>query len=151
LAAHGKSGKVGRRFGAGVCLKTAPRAGGGVSHQPVKDSHLISEHERAAYLKLVHGPQNFFKHANDDPASKIFFRYKITPLLLLDAVVLLLALKEEITWPIKVFLMWIQLEFPDLLCHPPAEEYLREIRASCSSSDDFRLLGLHLLKNKEAA
>lgn len=42
-----------------------------------KDSPLIADSERAAYLKAVHAPQNFFKHANTDPNGRMAFRYKL--------------------------------------------------------------------------
>lgn len=114
-----------------------------------KDSPLIADSERAAYLKAVHAPQNFFKHANNDPNGRIAFRYKLTPLLILDAAVLWVALGEDLTWQLKVFLMWAQLEFPDLLCYPPAEEFLQSIRATTTSPESFRLLGLELLRKGE--
>lgn len=111
-----------------------------------KDSPLIAESERTSYLKAVHLPQNFFKHANKDPNNRIAFRYKLTPLFALDAIVLWSALDQGLTYPMRIFLMWIQLEFPDLLSHEAAEKYLASIRETSKTSRAFLLLGRVLLE-----
>lgn len=116
-----------------------------------KDSPLIAESERASYLKAVHLPQNFFKHADKDPKSRIAFRYKLMPLLALDAIVLWSALDQELTYPMRVLLMWIQLEFPDLLSYEAAEKYLASVRETANSSRAFLLVGRVLLEEGSRA
>jgi hypothetical protein len=111
-----------------------------------KDSPLIAESERAGYLKAVHMPQNFFKHADKDPNNRIAFRYKLMPLLALDAIVLWVALDQELTYPMRVLLMWIQLEFPDLLSYEEAEKYLASVRETSKSSRAFLLVGRLMLE-----
>lgn len=116
-----------------------------------KDSPLIAESERASYLKAVHFPQNFFKHADKDPNNRIAFRYKLMPLLALDTIVLWSALNQEPTHPMRVLLMWIQLEFPDLLSYETAEKYLASVRETSKSSRDFLLVGRILLGEGDKA
>lgn len=111
-----------------------------------KDSPLIGESERASYLKAVHMPQNFFKHADKDPNNRIAYRYKLMPLLALDAIVLWVALDQAPTYPMRVMLMWIQLEFPDLLSYEEAEKYLASVRETSKSSRAFLLLGRLMLE-----
>ncbi len=113
-----------------------------------KDSPLIVESERASYLKAVHLPQNFFKHADKDPNNRIAFRHKLMPLLALDAIVLWSALDQEPTYPMRVLLMWIQLEFPDLLSYKAAEKYLASVRETSKSSRAFLLVGRLLLEER---
>lgn len=116
-----------------------------------KDSPLIAKSERVSYLKAVHLPQNFFKHADKDPDNRIAFRYKLMPLLALDAIVLWSALDQKPTHSMCVLLMWIQLEFPDLLSYQAAEKYLASVRETSKSSRDFILVGRILLEEGDKA
>lgn len=112
----------------------------------VKDSPLIANSERANFLRAVNRPQNFFKHADKDPKARIAFRYNGNFLFILDAIVLFVALGQELTREMKVFLVWVQLRFPDLLCLDTAENELSQIRDTTRNAATFKLLARALLK-----
>ena len=114
-----------------------------------KDSPLISDAERGKYIAAVHMPQNFFKHAKDDPDGRMVFRHGLTPLYLLDAITLYVAIGGPVLFPIQVFLMWVQLRFPSLLAHAAAEVHLAQIRSTTTNPEAFRLLGRVLLFENE--
>lgn len=110
-----------------------------------KDSPLIAPEARRDYLRTVNYPQNFFKHAKDDPDGKMVFRYHGTSIYLLDALLLYVALHGEITYEMRVFFVWAQLRFPDLLCLEQAELDLKQVRDTTRDPKAFKLLGKVLL------
>lgn len=115
----------------------------------VKDSPLIANDARAEYLKAVNFPQNFFKHADQDPRGRMAFRYNGVPLFILDAVVLAWALDVPLSHEMKIFLMWVQLRFPDLLCFEHIEQDLAQIRNTTHNPSAFKALGRLLLREGE--
>ncbi|HNC84957.1 MAG TPA: hypothetical protein PK999_18030 [Nitrospira sp.] len=115
----------------------------------VKDSPLIAESKRAEFIRAVNLPQNFFKHAEKDPKGKIAFRYNGSFLFILDAVLLFVTLGQELTYEMKVFLVWIQLRFPDLLCFNMVEKDLAKIRDTTHDATAFKLLARVLLKEHD--
>ncbi len=137
-----------------VALHTVASACHGILHdlasakgikQSIKDSPLIAEHARKEFIKAVNAPQNFFKHAHKDPDATITFRHNVTPIFILDAIVLVAALGSELTYEMRVFCMWIQLRFPDVLCFEPAEADLEQIRRTHSDPAAFRAIAKALL------
>ncbi len=113
-----------------------------------KDSALIKEDKRHEYIRAVNKAQNYFKHADKDHKTKLLFRHRITPLYLFDTIRMYILLTgKNSCFEIRVFLMWFQLRFPDLLNLPSAEKDLRKIRAGTRDPNTFRLLGLHLLQS----
>ena len=111
----------------------------------IKDSPLISAEERTSFIRVINAAQNYFKHADQDGEHEFRFYYELTPFYLFDAVRLFLLLGGVATHHMKVFMMWFQLRFPDLLCYPPAEEGLNQIRAELRNPDAFKALGAALL------
>lgn len=115
----------------------------------IKDSPLISEGQRDNFIRAINFPQNYFKHANRDPKKKMVFRYHGTAFYLLDAILMYRLLSGEATYEMRVFLMWVQLRFPDLLCLKSAEVDLSKIRNDTDDPDIFKLLGKVLLAEQE--
>jgi hypothetical protein len=111
----------------------------------IKDSPLLSESERKKFIDAVNYPQNFFKHADRDPHSRMAFRYRLIPLFILDAVMQYIAIGEELTHEMKVFLMWVQLKYPSLLRYEPVEADLSKIRSTTKNPNSFHALAKVLL------
>ncbi|MDD2777082.1 MAG: hypothetical protein PHU06_14110 [Gallionella sp.] len=111
----------------------------------IKDSPLISEEERKKFIEAVNFPQNFFKHADRDPNSKMAFRYRLIPLFIFDAVSQYVAVNEELTREMKIFLMWVQLKYPSLLRYEFAEKDLAQIRATTKDPSAYHALARDLL------
>ncbi|TXI37096.1 MAG: hypothetical protein E6Q51_04135 [Methylophilus methylotrophus] len=111
----------------------------------IKDSPLLSESERKKFIDAVNYPQNFFKHADRDPHSRMAFRYRLIPLFILDAVMQYIAIGEESTHEMKVFLIWVQLKYPSLLRYEPVEADLSKIRSTTKNPNSFRALAKVLL------
>jgi hypothetical protein len=139
MAAHGIVHDIARQKGVGGSIKDSP--------------HIRPE-LRGEFIKAVHLPQNFFKHANRDARGKLVFRHNGSHFWLFDALRLFILLGGQVTHAMKVFLMWFQLRYPDLLCFEPAEEDLRAIRNDTSNPATFKLLARVLLdgarQNREA-
>ena len=130
MAAHGILYDLGHQRGVGGSIKDSP--------------HVRPE-LRNEFIKAVHLPQNFFKHADEDGGSKLRFRHNGSHFWLFDTVRLFVLLGGQVTHAMKVFLMWFQLRYPDLLCFQPAEEDLRTIRNDTSDPTTFKLLARVLL------
>ena len=47
----------------------------------------------------------------------------------------------------KVFLLWFQLRYPDLLCFKPAEDDLSQIREGVTDPELFKAIGRKLLRD----
>jgi hypothetical protein len=118
----------------------------------LKDSPLISDKERSKFISSINLPQNYFKHADKDHKQRLLFRYRITPFYLYDTIRMYIILKkEEPCYEIKVFLMWFQLRYPDLLKDFPegSEKDLEEIRSETKDPETFKILGRYLLETNQ--
>jgi hypothetical protein len=73
------------------------------------------------------------------------FRYRLIPLFILDAVMQYIAIGEESTHEMKVFLIWVQLKYPSLLRYEPVEADLSKIRSTTKNPNSFRALAKVLL------
>ena len=112
----------------------------------VKDSPLIRPEKRQEFIKAINLPQNFFKHADRDGDTKLRFRYNISHFYLFDAVRFFVLLHGSATDKMKVFLMWLQLRYPDMFCFLPEEEGLQEIREGTTNPEVFKVLARKLLE-----
>jgi hypothetical protein len=116
----------------------------------IKDSSLIKEDKRRDFIKAVNRPQNFFKHADKDHKDKLLFRYKGTPFYLFDTIQMYINLSNRpISYEMKIFIMWIQLRFPDIVNYNFVEDDLKKIRADTKDPDTFKILGKYLLLKGE--
>lgn len=111
----------------------------------IKDSPLVRPEKRAEFTKAINLPQNFFKHADRDSKTKLVFRYKVSHFYLFDALRLFVLLRGSATEKMRVFFMWFQLRYPDLLCFPSAEEELRKIREDTTDPETFKAIARRLL------
>ena len=131
----------------GVLRDLAMRQGINVS---IKDSPLVSGEAHREFLNSVNYLQNFFKHADKDPQSRASFRFKAAWLFILDSVVLFNALQQPLSHEMRVFLMWLQLTHPGLLCVERAEQHLLGIRATTQDPASFKALARVLLREGES-
>ena len=106
-----------------------------------------TESERLYAVKAFKVPQNFFKHADRDPDGSVLFFPSVTQFMMMDGARLYVLLTDDVTRAMKVFFMWFQLRYPDLFCFEPAEEELRVIRQSVRRADEFKTIGLNLLRS----
>lgn len=111
-------------------------------------SALLKDPAMRKAFNAIRIPQDFFKHARKDPEGKLNFWPGITTLYLFESIRMYLVLSEDLTYEMKVFLMWLQLKYPDLLRFPPAEEDLAQLRNSAKTPEAFKLLGRQLLIDK---
>ncbi|SRR6266571_89482 len=113
----------------------------------VKDSPLVRPEDRKGFISAIHLPQNFFKHAREDCGAKLTFRYQVSHFFLFDAIRLFVLLRRTATEPMKVFLVWFQLRYPDLLSFPAAEDDMRKIREGVSDPKLFKAIARSLLRD----
>ena len=76
------------------------------------------------------------------------FYHNVTRFYLFDAILLFVKLGGAVTYTLKVFLLWFQLRYPDLLQYEPAEETLRRIRDDAAA--DPEAIARALLQEPEA-
>ena len=113
----------------------------------VMDSPLVRQEDRAAFIRAIHLPQNFFKHARKDSGVKLAFRYQISHFFLFDAIRLFVLLRRGATEKMKVFLVWFQLRYPDLFCLLSAEDDLSKISEDANDPNIFKTLAKRLLQD----
>jgi hypothetical protein len=126
----------------GIVYDLASKRGIGGS---IKDSTLVPADARKKFIDALHLPQNFFKHADRNPGGRIRFRYNGTQFFLFDAVRLFALLARQVTYPMRVFLMWFFLCYPDLVVFRPREADFQQLRETTSDPMTFRLLARVLL------
>ena len=115
----------------------------------LKDSPLIRPEERKEFVAAVNAPQNYFEHADrEDAETQATFYYNVTRFYLFDAILLFVKLGGAVTYTLKIFLLWFQLRYPDLLQYEPAEETLRRIRDDAAA--DPEAIARALLQEPEA-
>jgi len=112
----------------------------------VKDSSLVRAEDRAGFIRAIHLPQNFFKHARQDSEATLAFRYRISHFFLFDAIRLFVLLSRNATYKMKVFLVWFQLRYPVLFPFQPAEEDLSKVREGVTDPEVFKAIGRKLLR-----
>lgn len=80
----------------------------GAEHPFLKTEYLqsLSEAERTRTIKFINEPENFFKHADRDPGTEIFFNTELTELLLVDACAYFRCIKNGRPKHYDVFLLW---------------------------------------------
>jgi hypothetical protein len=123
----------------------------GMTRSIIKDSPLVSSDEKKEFIRAIHLPQNYFKHADSDSDYKLVFRYQVSHFFLFDAIRLFVLLDGAVTGNIKVFLTWFQLRYPDLLCLESAEEELRELRNQTTDPQEFKAIARQLvLEHRQA-
>jgi hypothetical protein len=130
----------------GILYDLAKQQGIEGSIKDVRDSPLIRPEERQRIIKAIYLPQNFFKHADQDGGTKLVFRYGLSQMYVFDALRLFILLGGRLTYTLKVFLMWFQLRYPDLLCFESGEEDLRMIREGATDPEVFKRLCRLLLE-----
>ena len=115
----------------------------------IKDSPLIRPEKRKKFINAINLAQNFFKHADQDGGTKLVFRYNVSHFYLFDAVRFFVLLHGSPTSKMIVFLMWLQLRYPDLFCFLPEEEGLQEIREGATRPEAFKVLARKLLEEAD--
>ena len=113
----------------------------------VKDSRLVRPEDRPRFIRGIHLPQNFFKHAMTDSDGKLAFRYQVSHFFLFDAIRLFVLLRRSATERMKVFLVWFQLRYPDLFSLPPMEEEMNTIREGVTDPEVFKAIARSLLRD----
>ena len=94
----------------------------------LKDSDLIRPEGRRAYIRILHEPQNFFKHAdkNRDPNEIIEFQPEVTPFFLLDALRMYREVKGRPMREELVFQSWFGIVHPKLMRDTPVTRIFRD-------------------------
>lgn len=128
----------------GILYDLAKQRGIGGS---VKDSPLVRPEDRATFIRAIHLPQNFFKHATRDSGRKLAFRHQVSHFFLFDAIRLFVLLHRGATERMKVFLVWFQLRYPDLFAFPAAEDDMRKIREGVTDPKLFKAIARGLLRD----
>jgi len=81
----------------------------------LKDSDMIRPEKKREYLEIVNRPQNFFKHADQDPDDVLEFRPETVPFVLLDCVAMYQTLTGRFLREGFLFLMWFAAKYPEFL------------------------------------
>ena len=76
--------------------------------------------------KAIRKPQNFFKHADQDPGESIDFAPGLTDFTLLDAMVKYLELTGDLTLMLRAYEKWFVVRHPHFWVHTPRHDLARE-------------------------
>ncbi len=94
----------------------------------LKESDLIKPEYRREWIRLLHEPQNFFKHADrdPDPNAVIEFKPELTPFLLIDALRLYRELKGRPMREELVLQTWFGIMYPNVMRDTPMTRLFNE-------------------------
>jgi hypothetical protein len=87
---------------------------------------LFRPDQRKAVTSALNAPENFFKHADNDPDGTYTLRTGLTELFMLDAVETYQALTGELFAPFGVFKAWFMHEAGKQYVLPQQQEVLRQ-------------------------
>jgi hypothetical protein len=74
----------------------------------------LSPETQKTLRRVFNEPQNFFKHADKDPNSKLKFPYGTTQILLSEAAMLCYALSANPSAEVRMMVTWCAVKFPEL-------------------------------------
>jgi hypothetical protein len=81
----------------------------------IKDTDWVKPEFYRKYLTLINAPQNFFKHADRDPADSIEFQAELLPFVLHDCIRMYAKLTDRMLREGAAFVGWFLVAYPDLL------------------------------------
>jgi hypothetical protein len=105
----------------------------------IKNNPFLRPEKKTEWRKLVNSAQNFFKHADHDPAEILEFRSAATAFFLVDAVQIYHQLTGELPIEQNVYLGWFHLTYPDLLLDGPVKHFVQNALGDGLDSTDFSL------------
>ena len=101
---------------------------------------MIREDKRKEWIALVNEPQNFFKHADSDPAAEIQFDPDLTEFLLFDCAFSVRHLTGGLPVEFFAFAIWFYRKYPDILLDCELKELLGSDQAKRIDIDDFEAI-----------
>ncbi len=104
-----------------------------------KKSPYIKEEKRKEWINFIRIPQNFFKHADNDPDNTLEFRPKINKYHIIEAVSLHEVLSEYIIIEFYIFKQWFLLSNPELITKEAQATYSDFIKKETFDSNDYSL------------
>jgi len=135
-----------------VCVHTLAAASNEVLQDLLKHYHgkstesewleVIKEDKRDEVRKMMRNPQNYFKHANNDPEGVLRFYYKSTKFIIFQAVEAYSKLTKKLTTKMIIFRAWFYLENPEVLTKDKDKLTLKEISKTINSKDKKQFLDL---------
>ena len=96
----------------------------------LKDPIYIKDEHFKEYLQIVNNPQNFLKHADQDPDGTIEFRAETTVYHIFDCIVLLEQLHKESNAETRTFKLWWGLQYPNYLKEGGYKDLLSNLPSS---------------------
>jgi hypothetical protein len=111
----------------------------------LKDSTHIASEERKDFFRGLTYSQNFFKHSDRDPDAIHRFPHGMTRFLLLDSAILYFNLAKELPDECRIFFVWIQLRYPEVLTLHHIEELLAGMRSTTTDPAAFAAIARALL------
>jgi len=93
----------------------------------VKESIVIRKEALKEYMMMINEAENFFKHAEKDPAALLKFNPEQTEFLLLDAVEMYMQLTGEMPEDMSIFRGWFLIKYPNVVS-PNVQDQLVEKR-----------------------
>lgn len=96
------------------------------------DSQIIKDEYRQQFINHLKKEINFFKHADKDPEGVIDFAPKMSEVFILVTLLGLESLKIDKNPTEKAFLVWFNLQHPDLLTEKGRQQF--------TNTDDFKYI-----------
>lgn len=95
-------------------LRDIARAEGAERLSMLHDHPHIRPEHRAAWIRALNSPRNFFKHADNDPKGTLQFDESLNVSLLLDAVILYGTVTKAYLSAASVFMGWFTTKHPEM-------------------------------------
>lgn len=98
----------------------------------------IKKSKHKEFLKIYRDPANFFKHADRDASTLLKFHYKITDMILWEAVSLYYGLVNDLPPLFRVFNLWFAINHIDVFDESEIKKNYQKIKESTDLNDRFR-------------
>ena len=91
----------------------------------IRSGAMIREERRAEVLRIIRAPENFLKHADNDPAVVLRFNPDATPFFIFATIAEFQILTDRLFPGADVFLIWFYMKYPDVIAETPQTAAIR--------------------------
>ena len=100
----------------------------------IRSGAMIKDERRAEVLGTIRAPENFLKHADNDPGAVLRFNSDATPFFIFAAIAEFQLLAGRQFPGADVFLIWFYMKYPDVIAETPETAAIRAavVRAHAS-------------------
>ena len=91
----------------------------------VRSGAMVKAERRAEVMRTIREPENFLKHADNDPAGVLLFNPDASPFFIFAAIAEFELLAGKRFPGADVFLIWFYMKYPDVIAETPEAAPIR--------------------------